>query len=189
MKKTLLIAAVAMISFMAQAASLNWSASNVAFEGTKLKSNTGVTGYLVFLSTAALEDSYALTKDSTGASVSASIGTLVSSQNKTTSMSKLNSDYDFVVGDTYDNGDAFVMLLTYTVDGKTYYNLSNEIYTMSGALADPPTDPAAAKFTFNYGTNTEKGALSSGKGWTAVPEPASAMLALAGVAMLIRRRK
>ncbi len=189
MKKLLLAMVVVLVAISAHSASLVWSASSVTYNGTKLKSDTGVTGYLVFLSTAALEDSYALTKDSTVASVVASIGTEVASQNKTTAMSKLNNTYSFVVGEPYDNGDAFAMLLTYVVDGNTYYNLSNEIYTMSGALADPPTNPAAAAFTFNYGTSAEKGTLKSGGGWTAVPEPASAMLALAGVAMLIRRRK
>ena len=187
MKKTLLAVAVAMFTIATQAAALNWNATGVSFEGTKLKSNTGVTGYLIYLSTAEFETSYALTE--TVSAVVASIGTGVASQNKTTALSKLNNDYIFELGETHSNGDAFAMLLTYVVDGKTYYNLSNEIYTMSGAVIDPPTDPADANFTFNYGTNTEKGALSSGKGWTAVPEPASAMLALAGVAMLIRRRK
>ncbi|MBQ8571767.1 MAG: PEP-CTERM sorting domain-containing protein [Kiritimatiellae bacterium] len=189
MKKTLFAIMVAMLTIAAQAATLNWCAKSVTFEGTKLKSNTGVTGYLIYLSTAALEDSYAITKATTAESLADEIGSLVTSQNKTTAVSKLNNNYDFVVGDTYDNGDAFAMLLTYVVDGNTYYNLSNEIYTMSGALADPPTDPAEAAFTFNYGTAEKNGSLSSGAGWTKVPEPASAMLALAGVAMLIRRRK
>ena len=189
MKKTLFAIMVAMLTIVAQAASLNWSATGVSFNGTKLKSDTGVTGYLIYLSTAALEDSYALTKTTTAESLANEIGSLVASRNKTTSMSKLNSNYLFDLGVENDNGDAFAMLLTYVVDGNTYYNLSNEIYTMSGGILNPPTDPAKAAFTFNYGTAEKNGSLSSGAGWTKVPEPASAMLALAGVAMLIRRRK
>ena len=78
----------------------------------------------------------------------------------------------------------------YSNEGKTYFNLSSSTYTMSG-LSDELSTPTAASFAFNYGGPTESTKVSSGSGWVqaAVPEPSTAALALAGLALLLKRRK
>ena len=41
----------------------------------------------------------------------------------------------------------------------------------------------------NYTTAEPSSKVSPGGGWTAVPEPSTAALALAGLALLLKRRK
>ena len=82
-------------------------------------------------------------------------------------------------------------MLSYVSGGKTYYNLGSETYTVSG-MADSTSSlnafkPAAS--TFSYGSSSEGTSVSAGSGWVAVPEPSTAALALAGLALLLKRRK
>ena len=189
MKKTLLaLALVAGFATTASALSFNWTTSAaLKFNDTALKSSTDVTGYLVYLASGSLETSYALSDDSTASSVASSIGTLVSTQNKTTALSKINGKASFDYG-TYNNGDVFAMLLVYTNGSDTYYNLSSTTYTLSG-ISDETSTPENATFTFSNATVGESSSLTAGSGWTAVPEPSTAALALAGLALLLKRRK
>jgi len=84
--------------------------------------------------------------------------------------------------------------LSYVSEGKTYYNYSANIYTVSGI--DPDVGDAStlgdATFTFDMNTKTTLSggqSATAGGGWTVVPEPSTAMLALAGLALLIKRRR
>ena len=189
MKK--IIAALAIVTMMASSASalsFTWKATQIAFEGTKLKSDTAVSAYLVYLSSGSYASTYAVTPETTAASLAGNIGTSVASASKTSALSALSAEFSFDYG-TYKNGDVFGMLLAYEKDGKTYLNLSSETYTLSGISSETSTIDAA-QFAFSYSGPTESSTVKSGGGWTAaVPEPSTAMLALAGLALLIKRRR
>ena len=190
MKKLGTIALVCMAVLSAQATSFTWKATKVAFDGTQLKSDASVSAYLVYLSSGAYDSSYALSESMTGESLASTIGTTVSSASKTSGLAALSGTATFTFGD-YNNGDVFGMLLVYSgsSDGKTYYNLSSDTYALSG-LSDETSTPPAATFTFDYASKNDSGSsISKGGGWTAVPEPSTAMLALAGLALLIKRRR
>lgn len=169
--------------------SFNWgSSAAIKFDGTNLKSTTDVTGYLFYLGSGeALDSSYGLSESG----IDSSIGTQVSEKNKTSAYSKITGTYTFDVGSKV-NGDTFAMLLVYTgaADGKTYYNLSSDVYTLSGIPEENPdvATLSAANFTFSDGKSSST-SISGGGGWVAVPEPSTAALALAGLALLLKRRK
>lgn len=190
MKKAILtLTAIFAFTMSASAVSFTWASSTaIKFDGSNLKSVSTVTGYLIYLGSGAYDTSYTLSETSTGDAVSSDIGTVIANKSGTSAMSKISSAATFDYG-TYDNGDVFGMLLVYSNEGKTYFNLSSDTYTMSG-LSDELSTPTAASFTFNYGGPTESTKVSSGGGWTvAVPEPSTAALALAGLALLIKRRR
>ncbi len=196
MKKLALIALLCCATSVASAVTLAWSAAGVKFDGNTLKSSTDVTGYLIYLGTSSYADSYAVSKESTVDSVISSIGTKVDTKNKTSAVGKISGAWTFDYGDTYSNGDNFAVLLTYVSSGTTYYNLASAVVTLAGgndvdlSTDTPATDPSDVSASFSFATAGEKNSLSKGGGWTvAVPEPSTAMLALAGLALLIKRRR
>ena len=184
----LLAAVVAALASTASALSFDWAATGVTFDSTKLKSNAGVTGYLIYLASGSYSE-VTLSADSTGTSVAESLGTIVSTANKTTAVSKLAGTASFDYG-TYNNGDVFGLVLTYadSSSGKTYFNIASGTYTLSG-VSDETSTPSDASYSFSWSGPTESSKASSGGGWTAVPEPSTAALALAGLALLLKRRK
>ncbi|MBQ3811101.1 MAG: PEP-CTERM sorting domain-containing protein [Kiritimatiellae bacterium] len=191
--KTKLITAclAAMLTTSASALSFDWAATGVSFNGTRLKSNESVSGYLIYLgSSGSLSGSYDISSDTISTIVS-EIGTQVSTVSKTSSMSKLTGTYETDYGTAGGrNGDVFAMLLTFTNEGTTYYNLSSTTFTLSGVADDGAVIDAQA-FSFSYSTADASTSVSKGGGWTAaaVPEPSTAALALAGLALLLKRRK
>jgi len=189
MKKLLTITAIAFVAGAASAVNMTWAtAAAVQFDGTKLKSDTGVTGYLVYateLSTYTVDDSFDASK----------VGPVLAELNKTSAVSKISGTWYDIDTDTYKNGDTFAVLLKYVKEGDTYWNLTSELIAMSGMAIDPPTNADGTQFAFNYGKGTD-GTLTAGGGWAkaiastpVVPEPATGALALAGIALLFRRRK
>ena len=61
--------------------------------------------------------------------------------------------------------------------------------TLAGISDEISTPADWANFSVSGTTSETPGKMSAGSGWTAVPEPATATLALAGLALLIRRRR
>jgi len=192
MKKSIIaIALFAGMTMTASALSFNWAATGTSFDGSVLKKSSDITGYLVFLGTGGSYDaSYALSESTTASSLASSIGTLVqTSTGATSNAGKLQTTFTFDFG-AYNNGDVFGMLLEYkgASDGKTYYNLSSDTYTLAG-ISDEGSVLDNAVMSFSYSTAGEKSSITKGGGWTAVPEPSTAALALAGLALLLKRRK
>ena len=195
MKKLLIAALVCAISLSASAVTFTWAATKIAYDGSTLKNSTAVTGYLIYLGTSSLSSSYTLSADSTAASIASTIGTQVDSKNKTSAVGKLAGEWDFNYSDGYSNGEGnFAMLLVYEGD-KTYFNLTSATLTLSGgndadvANAIAAVNPSDGTFSFSYADGGTSSSLKAGGGWTAVPEPSTAMLALAGLALLIKRRR
>ena len=88
----------------------------------------------------------------------------------------------------------FGLFLTYTdSENVTWYNVSSQTYTIPAGSSDITTG-LTTNFAFDWKQNERGVALTSGGGWAAaaatpIPEPSTAALALAGLAMLIKRRK
>ena len=184
MKKLLAFIAVGLLSAStASALSFDWDITKVAFKDVQLKSDTTVIGYCVYLESGSYSDSYALTDPF---SVS-TIGTVVGQKEGTSNKAKVGGTTTFDYG-SYKNGDVFGFVLSYVSEGKTYYNIASDTYTLSG-IVDESSSLTTATATFNYGTKGQSSTISSGTGWTTVPEPSTAMLALAGLALLIKRRR
>ena len=190
MKKFITMMVVALVAVSASAASFNWGtgATKVSFGGTAVTSANGAMGYLVLLTGTSLEASV--------------IENAISAPSAVANQANTSVGFPAVlgrIGGTYDsadvaNGQNYGMFITYSDGTDTWYNFSSTVYTVSG-LADATSSLDDATFAFDFTTQNEVSngdAITAGKGWykaVAVPEPASAMLALAGVAMLIRRRK
>lgn len=151
-----------------------------------------VTAYLVYLGDSAAAtysiDGYGLSNPTVDTGTSTVTG-LTSTKGRITESFQQN--YGSAVGSgTFIDGATFGLLLTHVDAGVTWYNLSSTKYTVSGA-ADDTSALNDAVFSFSFANNGQGTPLTSGGGWVAapIPEPATAALALAGLAMLIRRRK
>lgn len=183
---------------MASAASFSWTSSKLSFGETVLK-NTAMTAYLIYVgNNTAHGASVTVTKDSTAESIASSFGTsakVAKDYSVTASRTGiLTDDFSFSAsGGEYASKDVFALLLSYTSEGKTYFNLSSvdSAYTLSVPGENPDIATyATADFSFGNSVVGESNSLSSGGGWTvAVPEPSTAALALAGLALLLKRRK
>ena len=189
MKKILSLGLAVGLVGMASAVTMQWaSATAIQFDGSNLKSDTTVTGYLIaldqFAASYTVDDSFDASK----------IGTLVDTKAATSAMSKISKAWT-IDTDTYGNGDTFAVLLKYTgaSDGKTYWNLSSGLVTMSGMALDPPANANNTTASFSYGKGTDP-TLTAGGGWVAavstpIPEPGIAAMALLGLGMMLKRRK
>ena len=189
MKKIITMMVVALVAVSASAASFDWGTgtTKVSFDGTAITTTNGAMGYLVLL---------------TGSSLDVSISEGIIAPSAVSTMANTSTGMPAVKGritGTYDsadvaNGQNYGMFITYNDGTDTWYNFSSTVYTVSG-LADATSALDNAVFAFDFASQsevTDGDTITAGSGWvkyTAVPEPASAMLALAGVAMLIRRRK
>ena len=192
MKKTLIALTVVAFALNASALSFQWAATGVSFGGNTLKNSEDVTGYLIYLGNGgSLSTSYAIEPDATAESIASSIGSVVNTKNKTSAVGKLQNTYTFDFGgEPGKNGDVFALLIAYTdkTADKTYVSLSSSTMTLAG-LEDDTSSISNPTFSMSYSDSSDKGKVSSGGGWTAVPEPSTAALALAGLALLLKRRK
>ena len=185
MKKLFILATVLMAG-MASAASVKWelNTAKATFGGSSVAKKG--TAYVVFLGSDTLSSlSYAdiIAKTQVG-----------ESNGYATSLGKVSAKNISV--DSESGLGNYAVYMTYVgSDEKTYYNVSTDIYSLTAANVEAffneGTAIPASSFSFvdsKPGT-TMATASASGGGWVAVPEPASAALALAGLAMLIKRRK
>jgi len=192
MKKTIAIIVSTLMAFGSHAASFSWGtgSTKVAFDGSTLTS--GATVYLVQLSDSGLNDLYTISYDAPG-----SITPAASVQNTAPMTTGRNVG---AVSATYRdnnlaNGMKYGAYITYNDGTDTWYNFSSSLYEVSGLVNG--TEILSTTFAFDFGTKTEITADGmTPSGWTkiniaspSVPEPATGALALAGVALLFRRRK
>ncbi len=186
MKKLLTLFAAALVASTASAVSINWTSDTMKFGSTSVGANAH--GYLVFLGDNTLgSEGYGWTD----------IIDMASDVDAATKMSKMNVP----AADTGShNVGNFAMYVTYTNDGKTYYNVSSTTYTISQSAYDALIGEGTAlpKATFSGLASTVNAADATptiGGGWYTkpitpdVPEPATGALALAGVALLFKRRR
>ena len=203
MKKalTLTLVVAAMVS---QAVTITWDSNKtkISFNGaTTVATAGGITATLLWLGT----DSSATISGYTIANGIVADTTTTKSSGLASTKGTYSKDYSKGIGTTYNNdsdlklaaGDYFTVLLTYTQtvgeETVTWYNLSSSVYQLP-VDADDQTNDLAGHFAHSFAMNDRGTALTAGGGWTAaaatpIPEPSTAALALAGLALLIKRRK
>ena len=171
----------------AQAASINWGSTASLYYGTT-SVGSKVTGYLVYLggagSTWSAVDPVGIANGTVTAPVA---NTKVSSLSKVAGAVDSGTAPYFVANPPVDGTSVYGVMFVYTSGTDKWYNLGN-LYTFD--TTDNATYYNQALDTFTWKDSTiASNASTSAQGWTPVPEPATAALALAGLAMLIRRRK
>ncbi len=185
MKKILPLIAMALLATQTQGAQIAWTLSNIAFDGSKLKS----AGTELTVSLFALGSGGTLASSYSEADIAGL--TIAESSSGTNTKSANTGAYTLTVGSD-KNGDVFGVLLSYVSSGKTYYNIATTTYTLSGFQDETSavSELQLAAGDMNYGTASGSPTkVTPGGGWTAVPEPSTAALALAGLALLLKRRR
>ena len=182
-----MIVAVALVAMSMQAAQINWGMSGkISYNGTYVGNKATLT--LVCLDGVTDWDTYA--KDIVAGKTTDGVAAIKTTNNGSTSTSSA-SPYVFDWAETTSlankevkSGTDFAFVVSFVNEGKSYF-WASDVYTVQ----DSGDNWDGTSKAFTMAVNVANAMGTDGKGWTAVPEPASAMLALAGVAMLIRRRK
>ena len=189
---TLLVAFATIMS--ASAAQIAWGTTGALFNGTEqMKTANGYTtsAYLLYLGD----------KTATWSSAGFSIDDFVADQSSAVATKDANvggvvpsgsNNLVFSVGDTIPNttakfadgnstfGIVFLSTGTGWGDDKTHYIMSDTFtYSTSSSSYSAATEKFTAAPTYGSGNTA----------WQAVPEPSTAALALAGLALLLKRRK
>ena len=185
---------VALVAVSASAASFTWgSSAKVTFGTTVLNSTSAqATIYLVALGA----DGAWSFGEEIGSLANITDASVQSTVTKTTGSAAVKGKYTSTYGIDGNAGQSYGVVAVYNDGTDTWFNISSSIYTVPAGTLDNATG-LEATFDHSATVNADPvllGNANVGTGWykvaaPAVPEPASAMLALAGVAMLIRRRK
>lgn len=180
MKTKFAIILLTMCSVAVHAASITWNASSsiTKFDGSSVGKNA--TGYIVYLGTT---DISTLTYSD--------ILAMATVKDQATNVGKWNN-----VGVTVDSTKTgnYAMYMAFTSGEKTYYNISSSVYNLTTANIEAFLNEGTALPTQTYSFTDAKptstpSTAKAGAGWVAVPEPSTAALALAGLALLLKRRK
>lgn len=182
MKKIMFAFAVALLAFGAQAAAVNWTASNIyAGDGTSTKGN-GYVGYLFLVSDYASADVAAAIDAGNWSTVSgkALAQQYSTSAGKYTAPAAAATDVPAALSETSQTAYA-VIFNAGSVDAATkYYITPTKTMTINGVGTTAfAFGSQAASQTASWGTVPSSG----------TPEPTSALLLLVGGAMLALRRK
>ena len=178
MKKILAITVVLATTFAANAATLTWNLMNIKEVGSTTANATGYTAYL-FISqqssdfgakTASIETITSLIKSK--GDLSEYIASTKTVNNGTASGATGYNGTAFTAGDSL-TGFAVVFDASDYSNAKNYFVTAEKSASWTSATGQKP-------LAFGNMANAT---------WTAVPEPSTAVLALAGLALLLKRRK
>ena len=197
MKKTIAFALV-VAAISAQAVTFTWNSNNikVSFDGaTTIAAAGGITATLLYLGT---DSSASIEKFEVSNGIEADSKKTTSS-GAATAKGKYSSEFTKVLGTTFGTGantktfsagDYFTVLLSYKDEANnvTWVNLATSAWQLPTDATDITTD-LTASFSHSFEMKSKGTALTAGGGWVQVPEPSTAMLALAGLALLLKRRK
>ena len=183
MKKALILATL-LVAGATQAATLTWgwkSSAAVKFDTTALGS--AGTAYLLFIGNDSVND-YTFAQYVAMASDDTSDQYVTSAATK---VGKIN----VAAVQTQDTPGNFVSVLSFVSEGKTYWNVSSSVYELTAANIKALDEEGTAlpDSSFAFSSSVSSGSGSVGGGWAQVPEPSTAALALAGLALLLKRRK
>ena len=176
MKKFVTMMVVALVAVSASAASIDWQIT-LGRTGKFVDSTGAALNGTIYLVLADTTFNATTAEEFTDQLTAATLGTeKVTSGKGSGSVLTATSDV-ITAGTKYD----FAVVVYDAANAKYYMSASANQYAYQSGVDD------ATQITFDAAMAT--GNASWAPTYTAVPEPASAMLALAGVAMLIRRRK
>ena len=179
MKKLIVIAAVALIAGVTNAAMVNWNNPSAA-------RITGLDGQNITQANAKAWGLQAiLVNTTTGEELTSYGSSTVSAMSKTAGTLGAPA-YNYTYGDTVKNGDVLSVILKMTVDGQAY-ELDTGLSMTIAATDDGGSDAFNSSTT--WGTTSFGGSTGWAKAGPSVPEPTSALLLLMGGAMLALRRK
>ena len=193
------IAALALTIGAASALTFEWGTNTkISFNGTQLTTAAlaaPATIELIYLGTdkAWSFDESGLVTDEAVSTGSITVTGGIANKGKASGKFDKLFGASYADNSTVNGNNVFGVLITYTdANGDVWYNLSSNTFTISGA-ADDTFGIDKQYFDFAW-TNDESGAEAptAGGGWwtaPAVPEPVSAGLALAGIALLLKRRR
>ena len=199
MKKFIALFAIAALAVSAQAAQINWGSQGVVYNGAeKMTTANGytMTAYLVYLGTAAEGASWATSAFDPTAAVAVG-GDVLAGPNPGSipgTVSLTGASYGFTDGaavgagaGTMTSGQSTFGIIFLASGGgfaaqQHYFLSSTFVYDTLDVTTPGVWTPVNS--TYSYGATVGTGSV-----WTPVPEPATAALAIAGLAMLIRRRK
>ena len=195
MKKILLLTALTIAS-CSYAATIEWGFSTVSYFGSA-SIMQGATGYLVYLGENGSWDNVDVLGIINGTAMSSTINTKTSVAGK---MSGTGSTDSFTKP-VNEGTSAYGFIAIYTgkpsdeSTASTWYFLSDVYYIDTSA---GNTLYNGTTFTYNWrtginatsGSNANTAASIAGQGWIkVVPEPATGAMALAGLALLFRRKR
>ena len=193
--KTTLAILLSALAVSAHAVAFSWTSTDqISFNGTVLNTtgNTA-TAYLVYLGA---DGGWSFGTDITGTLANVTDTNVDNSPAPTSGSNTLKGKITQKTYGVNDNqGYSYGVVLKYTDSANdVWYNLSSDVYTVGSSVADNATGQSHSfAFSFaNGGEVNELGTAQVGSGWhkvVAVPEPATASLALAGLALLLKRRR
>ena len=187
MKRIVTLSLIALTAIAAQAATIKWGASGTANYGSTLLKSGASTAYLVYLGENVSDWSgFSFADDFVGSRLASKDTTTYANIGSNSFIATEGSSLgglDSVSANLTDKKSSFGVLFTTTQGGKDYYYLG-DVFTFD-------TSSTSYNGTTKIFTATSTAAPSSSATWTeaAVPEPATGALALAGVALLFRRRR
>lgn len=175
MKKILALLAIAGMVCTASASSIQWSLKGSSFT-TSDGSATRAYDYLVAVVLASDLDA-ATSAISTINTDSSAFESYVKATGTTTKTGAASGG--FTVSDPSGTSISYVL---FAFDANKYADAKN--YLVSDAVTAVSYEPPSSPTTATYDSATY-----ANHSWTAVPEPSTAALALAGLALLIKRRR
>jgi len=196
MKKSILMAAVLMAAAASQAVTLNWAANATTSKLFGLTTGVNLTTTAGSSETASMSVYYLLATDltavqsTTDEATVAGLAKATASGQVSTSTGAAGRFGASTVITGSDVGVSYFARVFATIGGQDYFmdlkNLNTSYFTTTKTGIDTVTE------TLGWGTAVYGGATGvqgDFNKWVLVPEPATTALALAGLAMLIRRRK
>ena len=179
MKKMIVVAAVALIAGLANAATVNWG----NYKDARI---TGIDGQNITQANSKLWGLQAvLVNTTTGEELTSYGSTTTAAIGKTAGVLGVPA-YNYTYGNEAKNGDVLSVILKMTVDGQAY-ELDTGLSMTITATDDGGIDLFNSSTT--WGTSSFGGSTGWAKSGGAVPEPTSGLLLLVGAGMLALRRK
>ena len=178
MKKMMMILVAAAVGIAAQAASVDWTVSNIVPNEVK----PTVTSYTAYIIDSTAYSQGDLSKDTLATAIAAaSASTAVLATSSTATTGKVNTKFT----DSYGAGDSASYYMV-VIDGSDAATATG--FMVSSAKTGTVTSAGGLKMTFGNMATSATAGWQEGPG-AGTPEPTSGLLLLLGGAMLALRRK
>ena len=190
MRKVLILITIAMFVIVSNAATINWTITNVYSSNNSTVRGAGYSALLFLTANTSNVENLTLTTLSDVTSLIGTSGWESSIANKYSASATLNANGGLVmqatgISSAFESGSVSGFAIIFDAgslaDAQHYYLVN------TGADSEVSFASSMASKTLNFGTQAE--ASQSSSNWVAIPEPTSGLLMLLGVAGLALRRK